>query len=607
MTENHYWKAITKLFASRKSAPAATGLDAPGTPPQSSSLPRIYLSELKFHNGTKLSLGPDSIVVLTGPNNSGKSSVLKAIDECLCERDSYVSAFVLQSPVVSEINVRAEGSPEQFKDYLEKRCLRGRRRDTVLIGQFQVYSLSQIPEDLKSDFRRSAVSTMFVSRMNASARLKAVEPTTRGDWTRQAPTEPLQWLDFEVDAEDEISRAFKDAFGRPLIVNRAAGDKIHLHVGDGEEPNFDSFKTYMNWLSGLPRLVDQGDGMKSFAAALMGIKIHPKSVILLDEPEAFLHHPQAIRLAKVVADSGTSSPQVWVATHSVDIVQGLLEKSNHRINVVRLDRRGDTLSAKVLEPEQIRTLWSDPLLRTSDALSALFHEVAVICEGETDARFLRVLSEAVTPSHRLPDAKFLHVGGKDKIRSIASALRALDLPICVLADIDILSEQKSFVELFVILGGDKSLVEDDVGLITRHLGQRAALISGDEAARSLKAIAEDVKDQPRISESVRNRLSSLIKETSSWSRLKVDGYRGLDSPTVVQAFLRVYDRARAVGLLINREGELEGLCRDARKSPKSAWLNDVLARDLIRDPNLEDARRLLADLRECMIVVRGKG
>jgi hypothetical protein len=437
--------------------------------------------------------------------------------------------------------------------------------------------------------------------------LSSVDSARRQDWTRQAPSDPIQWLDIETEAENEVSAAFRKVFGLSLVVNRTAGEQIILHVNQGEPPEFQNFRDYMSWISNLPTLGQQGDGMRSFAAALLHLKIHPKSLVLLDEPEAFLHHPQARKLAELLTNDTASQTQIWLATHNDEFVRGLLDNANDRVLVIRLDRRQNRTSSKVLKSEQVKNLWTDPLLRTSDVLSALFHELAIICEGESDVRFFRSLVDANATDDRLPDLRFYHVGGKDKISSIVSSLKLLDLPVCVIVDIDILADRDKFVSLFEALGGSGEKVKEDLKAILQHINQRRPLLSGHEAAVELRKIADSIQREPQISAANRRQMSALVQEASPWERVKEDGYRGFGSATIIQAFERIYENGKAIGMVINREGVLEGLCRAISKKSKPNWLAEVLTRDLASDHALDEARKMLSELRQSIGLVSRMG
>jgi predicted ATPase len=72
----------------------------------------------------------------------------------------------------------------------------------------------------------------------------------------------------------------------------------------------------------------------------MSLLVHPTSAILLDEPEAFLHPPQARRLAEIVANEVPGECQVIIATHNDAFVRALLDASAERVILARIVREG---------------------------------------------------------------------------------------------------------------------------------------------------------------------------------------------------------------------------------------------------------------------------
>jgi AAA domain, putative AbiEii toxin, Type IV TA system len=360
-----------------------------------------------------------------------------------------------------------------------------------------------------------------------------------------------------------------------------------------EKTEFTSIRDYVGWLASLPTLHSQGDGMRSFTGTLISLLVHPTSIILLDEPEAFLHPPQARRLAEIIASEVPGNCQVIVATHNDAFIRALLDASEKRVILARIVRSGDRNNASVLDQTKLLEMWSDSLLRTSDVLSALFHEAALLCEGDSDARFFSALLDATRGERRDPDVGFYHFGGKDRIASMARALRAVQIPVVAIVDIDILSEKEKFLMLFEALGGKKHLVEQDVADLNRFVGQRKGQLTGNELSVELRRIAKDCESEPNISNSTKNKLQDLIKPASNWARVKIDGKRALDAPT----FDRISRLGKEVGLLINPEGELEGLCRMISRSRKSEWLVEVIKRDFKADAVLADARDFAGEIR----------
>ena len=284
-------------------------------------------------------------------------------------------------------------------------------------------------------------------------------------------------------------------------------------------------------------------------------------MVLIDEPEAFLHPPQVRRLAEVVTRETSEDSQIIIATHSDEMVRGLLDASGDRVVVARLIRRGDKNEVSVLPTDRLVDLWTDPTLRTSDVLSALFHDVSLLCEGESDARFYRALLDATRGEQRDADHRFYSFGGKDRIPAVVKALRPLDVPLVVIVDIDVLSDKGKFAALFEAVGGNYSLVESDHKAVVAAVQSRKGQITAEELARELRGVANRLNGQAEVPKAIRDELSRLSRQGSNWNRLKEDGSIGLVHAEAIKAYDRVFEASSDLGLLIVSEGELEGFCR----------------------------------------------
>jgi hypothetical protein len=562
--------------------------------------PRIFLSGIEFSDGTRLALDCNTTLVITGPNNTGKSSVLREIRENLAHARPF-------GPVVKSADFQTEGSVEAFREVIAERSVKTPDRylpEAISIAG-DIYDSSKIEEHYKKCFVGAGPSALFYSHLGAGERLALTEPTRKDDYTASGPKRPLQWLEVEEDIESKVSDYFEKAFRMKLVLNRLAGEKLKLHVyrpADFASVPAGNTGTRRKWLASLDELHRQGDGMRSYTGTLLALCANPKSLILLDEPEAFLHPPHARKLASFVGEGGPRA-QLIVATHDDEFIKSLLDRSGDRVTIIRLDRHLDRNKVTVLSSSEIQRFWADPLLRTSDLLSALFHEVAIICEGDSDARFFRALLEATEEQTTDKDFRIFHLGGKDRMPNIVAALRAIGVPVVAVVDIDILNDKTKFCALFESLGGRAKEIEADLTLILRSVGARKGQLTGKELAVELERHANDIRDQIDIPNQVRTDIVQLLKTGQNWQRVKEDGSRGfVDAPTI-QAFDRIDLASKKIGLLINREGELEGFCREIPRTRKSEWLATVLQRNLILDPALTDARAFARELRDCIEIV----
>jgi hypothetical protein len=384
-------------------------------------------------------------------------------------------------------------------------------------------------------------------------------------------------------------------------MNLLRGEFVEFHVvpiedaSEAKLSSFDNPRDYFHWITSYPTMTSQGDGMRSFAGAILSLLVQPRNIVLIDEPEAFLHPPQAKRLAETVAEETDENSQVFIATHDDEIVRALLDAAGNRVTIARITRNQNKNKITVLDHQRIAQLWIDPLLRTSAVLSSLFHSIALFCEGESDVRYFKALLDATRGEGREADYQFYHVGGKDRIASVASALSALGVPVIAIVDIDILADKGSFVRLLESLGGRPQEIQSDYQIIASSVADKGRL-NYVEFSEDLRKLASDVEKEKEVSKKAVERSASIVRRASTWQRIKDVGKVGFNGE-VLNAFERINTLAKASGLLINPEGELEGFCRNVSRSRKAVWLSEVIGRELATDPSFEEARNFAATIR----------
>jgi len=138
--------------------------------------------------------------------------------------------------------------------------------------------------------------------------------------------------------------------------------------------------SYLQKLERLPTLHTQGDGMRSFVGVLLHSLVVDHSVIMIDEPEAFLHPPQARLLGQMILKETPQGRQLFLATHSGDFLRGLLDTQSNRVRVLRIQRDNGINPIKELDSNGIKKVWGDPILRYSNVLDGLFHNKVVLCD-----------------------------------------------------------------------------------------------------------------------------------------------------------------------------------------------------------------------------------
>ena len=191
-------------------------------------------------------------------------------------------------------------------------------------------------------------------------------------------------------------------------------------------------------------LEEEGDGVRAFLSLITASALHKEGLVLIDEPEAFLHPPLAAELAHHLAEEAEGSGATCVcATQSAAFLAGCID-SGKAINIVRIgfDRRPVRRSLHVMPAAELKTLLDDPVVRSAGVLEALFAESAVLCEGETDCLVFRTAYRAVAGHRMNCTPVFISLGTKSKIPFVLGPLRKMGVRVAALVDFDFLYGQK---------------------------------------------------------------------------------------------------------------------------------------------------------------------
>ena len=544
---------------------------------------KIYIEQITFNDGSSFSFDNSDIVVFTGPNNSGKSQVLRDIK-------NYFGNKNIQRIIATDTTPQILGDVE----YLKKKC----------INKNGTYYLDNISIDINNlgwkweQKKLGNISTYFINHLSTESRLQAANPANTFDAVNDFPVEPLHKLYIDDKKEKELSSLFHQAFGTEFIVNRGAGSQIPIHVG--MTPTMDEGEdrvsmSYLSKLKKLPQIQNQGDGMRSFAGILLDTFISNHCITLIDEPEAFLHPPQARLLGKLLAKNTPNDRQLFISTHSEDFLKGLLDADNEHIKIIRINREGDVNHMNILNNEEVKNLWKDSILRYSNILSGLFHSKVVICESDTDCRFYQAVLYAMQNEDSInPDILFTHCGGKQRLKVVIKALRSLNVKTVAIMDIDALNDKTTFKDIIESSGMIWGDIETFWNKINQYVKDQRAQLNTEEVKKEIDAIFDSF-NEPQLTTDITDKIKKVIKQSSAWSKVKETG-KSFFTGDAYKAFQRIYDLCKCNGLLIVPVGELECFYKpDSNHGVK--WVNNVLENvNLKDDPELDQARSFVEEI-----------
>ncbi|MFN3273885.1 MAG: ATP-dependent nuclease [Paracoccus sp. (in: a-proteobacteria)] len=512
--------------------------------------PHVWVSSLTFSSGQKFEFSPNEKVLIVGANNSGKSQSLRDI------RDHLSSVNPKARLVATNASFGFSCSREDFAEYFLRNSIEFGSDHVVFNStglQAGAYNGWQAGGRLSG-----GLSAAFLSVLDAMSRLGGVGPVSHSEG-EQPHSHPLQFMYDSQAMLTEVNEIMKASFGKELLFDYRSGGLIIAYLGSRPDealfPNQASDE-YVKIVRDNPRLDKQGDGIKSFAGTVLKAMSVPRSITLIDEPEAFLHPPQKKLLGELLGDK--ISGQIFVATHSGDFVRGFLEGTQGAVRILRVIRDGNLNSIHEASTASISSLWKTPSLKYSNAIDAIFHDQAIICEDHSDCLLYNSASKHIQKnrvSHG-DDISFIPSGGKDSVPKVAKTLREVGVPVKTILDIDALSDWTFLSKLLIAFGADPEQAKVHWSRVNSELKSKHKTKSEAEMYDDLLSYVVSVSSV----EFRANRAASLVKSRSAWAALKEHGASGLPKGDVRRYFESLIEYLQEYGIFIVPVGEIEGFC-----------------------------------------------
>ncbi|MFE2518228.1 ATP-dependent nuclease [Streptomyces mirabilis] len=539
------------------------------------------VASVELATGAQINFPRSGVTAIVGPNNCGKSTLLRQITTHLTHGQraaEFDSTFL-----VSRIAMSLAGTADDAIAWLKKHSVAVESGG----GQSSFHSPGRqgIHEaDARNAWERASdsgfgdLNSFFVFYGDAWGRLQGASSTEQRDIFSAPPASPLHILEDDYELFDELNRISLEVFRQPLTLDRLSR-QVNLRIGNTgiPAPAVDRVsKEYLTALARLPHLMDQGDGMKSLLGLLAPLVTSTYPIVFIDEPEAFLHPPQAAAIGKILGEQAKlRGIQVILATHDRNLLAGLLE-SEAQVSIVRLDRSADNeTSAHQLDVSELRSIWSDPVLRYSNVLDGLFHRLVVLAEGDRDCRFYSAALEAAAPEIPLPfppgDVLFVPSGGKDGMPRLAKVLRSVNVPVVASPDIDVLNNRETIKAIVESIGADWTEVQQDYAIATEPFRQPRDKVTVGQVLSALNGIFGERGEMAFTAEVKRDFAAQIRSKESPWADLKEYGERAFKGQSA-QAAKRLLERLDAMGIVAVRVGELECFAPALGVAKGAAWL-----------------------------------
>lgn len=530
-----------------------------------------YVSRLIFNNGTLINLNEDDIVVFVGPNNAGKSQSLKDI-YTLCKGN-------IPTKVVKNVEVTKQKF--NLENFLKKYA-RAEECGSYKNYRFMNTTLTnhEIERALEESQNFKGLRDVFVMNLKTDDRLSISNPVDIVD-RDEVYSHPIHYVAYDSNISKWLSENFEKAFGSELIPNYLYGKSIPLCIGKSMELNemsssmtSEAINEYANILEGYDKVHEQGDGIRSFAGILLYLVMKNFSIYLIDEPESFLHAPQANIMGRILAEN-TENKQVFISTHSEEVIKGLLSVNSNRVKIIRITRENNINNFSILNNEDIKNVWSDPILKHSNILSSLFHKQVILCESDSDCKMYSIIEDYLcSEKGRYSETLYIHCGGKQRIAKVASALKALNVDVKVIVDIDVLNDENIFKGITDAFNIEWNRLESDYKIVISNLHSSKEKVKIDE----VKFVYEDViknNNSGELSKKEIERLKDVLKIESPWKVIKSGGISAFKPGSQTESFNKINQVLKENNIYIVPVGELEMFVKSVGGHGPD-WVNNVL-------------------------------
>lgn len=540
----------------------------------------VRIGRITLSSGDIIEPQQAGVTAIVGSNNAGKSTILREVFHWLPRQPNQPGT---PRKAVEQVTLEKQGNMADLLAWL------GTHNAIAANDQYIGFprdSRLVTPEEFDYPWvhGKDVLGSLagFVSFYgDAAGRLSIGGSVEMRDADTDPPTHPVHHLQDSRELRARISTISREVFGHPLTLD-SLGRTLRLRVGEvgiQAPPVDDITPTYRKAMSELGALDQQGDGMRGFFGQILPVLTGTYPVIMLDEPEAFLHPPQARSLGRELGSLAVEKGvQILVATHDRNLLTGLLD-SGVEVSVVRVERPIRDARASQLRAHDLRQLWNDPVLRYTNILDGLFHKAVVLAEAEGDCAFLAAAldhgAQQATGDSKT-DLLFVPTGGKDALPKFAKTLHAVNVPVVVAPDLDIISDMGAVRRLFESLGG--RWTADMTSLWTRATEAQRVRKEPAQVSQVLAAVnsaMEDRLQEPFTGEVRDEWIAQTRTRESPWLEVKKHGVAAFTG-SCRTALLELLGELESVGIVPVREGELERLAPEveARKGP--GWLAAAL-------------------------------
>lgn len=545
---------------------------------------KINQIDVNSTNGVQ-NIIPKRINILVGPNNSGKSRLLKELRDYLSgdHRDLRILSnvdFVYPEnfeEVNAAYNIGSKMIQDQFGNWMLKVYTNKPDQSLDMTASLESYFTRNIngfggnwiehftnvvDQKDKADFL-NWFGSLFYQYIGTEEKLTICKKQ-RNYGMDSNSTNYLSSFKYNEDLLGELASKVKQLFKKDIYLDaQTLGDRLLFRVGE----NFESIRNKPITNEAEARklfeedmLDDQGDGLKSFVSTFLSLNCEKSDVLLIDEPEAFLHPPLARQLGEMIGESKNENKIVFIATHSVEVLKGILSKCPD-VNVVRITQpEPHKNEVKLVSQEILNTILQNPLLRVSRVLEGIFCDRVIITEAEADELVYQELIEKIFSESGL---FFAHGQNKQTLATIAELYQKIGVNYEIITDFDILrqpAELYRFLALMPMHEKDRQRLQNYAGQLREFVNNSAQTtgLGEDERKAAQKALRDEVYHKKGVRFFDDTKKTQIIKSLDKLSASHLHILQTGELETILEDYgIEYQEKSRWIVTAINKIAELQ--------------------------------------------------
>ena len=522
-------------------------------------IPSVVVKQITFNDDNTYDFKPDDIVLLVGPNNVGKSRAIKDLrDDLNGISDSPQSKVIIKNVEYTTSNFFAETLQEYFERNIPPNEYGGYN---VYINQ---YHTDTFPTDVFFNYtEEKQFYKVLFSFLSTENRLEITQPIKFNSFIDVHALNMMQKLEYSSESIYTLNKYLRKSFEKCIdtfeeylnggIIKKykiGYAEEIVYAIKANKRVNTDKLKD-------MDDLYDQGDGIRSAVAILSSLIANEHSLFLIDEPETFLHPPQARMLGRDIVEL-SHDKQCFISTHSIDFIKGILESGSQRVKLIKIDRTRNINMFNIIDGDVISQIANDKNLKYTNILDGLFYSQLVLCEDESDCKFYSAVLEHLD-SKTYQSTLFCAVGGKHQFKKIVPLLNGLQINYIIVADIDLIDDIIFLKQLMNSIESNcydkiqfqhKEFIEKYRAKVNPQLKTQAKLKSDINALLTYSDY---------MTESVARQIKDLLKAPNAFALLKKDGIHSLPEGECSSLFYEIKNFLNSHKTFILECGEIEQL------------------------------------------------